>query len=248
MTITSMFMMSIFFLGGGIVLAIGLSHSHTLKMALPKKSLFMKFVSAYAASLIISIALLMMLSKNPLIFIHVVNPSNLALYVSDHSYSLDWFLRLISSPIQYAVSPNHTPPVYLIAIAVAAVAARKHLIKLDAWAAVYFLTSFYFVTLTSSFRYAAPHYEIFAETLLLLAFLYFLRLVPRNSTKVILSFLLLACNFSTTFVDISEKLQQSTGLEKEYCNSSFMKDQHHKINLTAFHSECSMAGLRKPSE
>lgn len=239
----SILIMIIFFVGGGLLLSMHLAPSHLQGLRNFRLTAGLRFGALYTAALLGAFLLTMPFARNPLIFIQVVNPSNLFLYSSHSEITNDLLVRLLLSPVTNILDLRNTSWVYLLCGLAALALARKRLVMFDVWAFFYFVAAFYFIDLTSSVRYLAPQYRIYSEFHLLMLLVYFVRLVPRPTQRVVIVFAVLLCSLSITARGTVQKLQTSFGNERTYCTSSFVKDWHKKIDVESFYRECAAAGF-----
>ena len=203
-----------------------------------------EFAGLYMAGLVCAFFLVMILSRNPLLFIQVANPVNLFLYSTHTQASSGLSTDMLLLPLQHVFDPNGTSWHYLAATLVTMVASRRNLKRLDWWAPPFFLCACYLIDLTSSIRYLAPHYLIYSEVMLLLMLVYFLRKLDSSTMVILLCAGILAGSVAATARDAIGKLQSNLGQEASYCASSFIRDWHRRIDHTAFMRECARLGLR----
>jgi len=203
-----------------------------------------EFGGLYMAGLVCAFFLIMILSRNPLLFIQVVNPVNLFLY-STHTQALGGLSAdMLLLPLKHVFDPNGTSWHYLAATLVAVAASRRNLEQWDWLALPFFLGACYLIDLTSSIRYLAPHYLIYSEVMLMLMLVYFLRKLDSSTMVILLCAGILTGSVAATARDAIGKLQSNLGQEASYCASSFIRDWHRRIDHEAFMQECARLGYR----
>lgn len=240
----SIALMGLFFFAGGLLISNKVRRGALQGIGDGKLGFALEFGGLYTGGMVCAFLLLMPIARNPLIFIQVVNPSNLFLYSSHTEFSSALIANLLSLPLLHIFDLGNTSWLYIAATLSVVLIRRQALRRSDWWAFLYFCGACYLIDLTSAIRYIAPHYKIYSELILLLMLVYFLRLLQSKGTIVILSAGILVCSIATTGWGATQKLQSDLGQERFYCTNPFIKDWHHRVDHAAFLRECAKAGLR----